>query len=48
MTVLGQTFIIVNDADIALEMMRDRAAIYSDRPNQVFSGDMCVKQAALP
>ncbi|KAF3046783.1 hypothetical protein E8E11_009201 [Didymella keratinophila] len=36
-TVLGQTFIIINDADIAFELMRDRSAIYSSRPGQIFS-----------
>ncbi len=30
-TVLGQTFIIINDAQIALELLRDRAAAYSAR-----------------
>ncbi|KAF2260004.1 O-methylsterigmatocystin oxidoreductase [Lojkania enalia] len=39
-TVLGQTFIIINDADIAFELMRDRSAIHSSRPGQVFSGEM--------
>ncbi|KAF1837812.1 cytochrome P450 [Decorospora gaudefroyi] len=39
-TVLGQTFVIVNDAEITLEMLRDRAAIYSDRPATVFGGEM--------
>jgi hypothetical protein len=39
-TVLGQTFVIINDADIALELLRDRASINSGRPRMVFSGDM--------
>jgi hypothetical protein len=39
-TVLGQTMIIINDERIALEMLRDRAAKHSDRPHQVFSGEM--------
>lgn len=42
LTVLGQTFVIVNDADIALELLSNRAAIYSGRPKMVFSGDMYV------
>ncbi|CAE7022126.1 hypothetical protein P3342_004979 [Pyrenophora teres f. teres] len=39
-TVLGQTFVIVSDTDIALELLSSRAAIYSGRPKMVFSGDM--------
>ncbi|KAF2731693.1 cytochrome P450 [Polyplosphaeria fusca] len=39
-TVLGQTFVIINDAQIALELMRDRSVIYSSRPGQIFSGEM--------
>ncbi|KAF2136512.1 uncharacterized protein K452DRAFT_322394 [Aplosporella prunicola CBS 121167] len=39
-TVLGQTFIIINDSSIALELMRDRSAIHSSRPVQVFSQEM--------
>ncbi|KAJ4296417.1 hypothetical protein N0V90_006462 [Kalmusia sp. IMI 367209] len=39
-TVLGQTFVIINDAQIALELLRDRATIHSARPHMVFSSDM--------
>ncbi|CAN9281390.1 unnamed protein product [Alternaria alternata] len=39
-TVLGQTFIIVNDADVAVELLSNRAATFSGRPHMVFSGDM--------
>ncbi|EUC44767.1 hypothetical protein COCMIDRAFT_97390 [Bipolaris oryzae ATCC 44560] len=39
-SVLGQTFIIVNDAEIALKLLKDRAPNYSARPKQVFSGEM--------
>jgi hypothetical protein len=39
-TVLGQTFIIINDADIAVELLNNRAAVFSGRPHMVFSGDM--------
>ncbi|KAF1842847.1 cytochrome P450 [Cucurbitaria berberidis CBS 394.84] len=39
-TVLGQTFVIINDAQIAIEMLRDRAALHSARPHMVFSSDM--------
>ncbi|KAI4651751.1 hypothetical protein J4E93_001947 [Alternaria ventricosa] len=39
-TVLGQTFVIVNDANVAVELLSNRAAIFSGRPHMVFSGDM--------
>lgn len=39
-TVLGQTFVIINDPDIAFELLRDRSAIHSSRPGQIFSGEM--------
>ncbi|KAL6711774.1 hypothetical protein ACN47E_002817 [Coniothyrium glycines] len=39
-TVLGQTFVIINDAQLALELLRDRATHYSARPHMVFSSDM--------
>jgi hypothetical protein len=39
-TVLGQTFVIVNDSKIALELLKDRAATNSGRPVMWFSGEM--------
>ncbi|CAG5137089.1 uncharacterized protein ALTATR162_LOCUS38 [Alternaria atra] len=39
-TVLGQTFVIINDAQIALELLRDRSVIHSARPHMVFSSEM--------
>jgi hypothetical protein len=39
-TVLGQTFIIINDPEIAFELLRDRSTIHSSRPKQVFGGEM--------
>lgn len=39
-TVLGQTFVIINDAQIAVELLRDRATIHSARPHMVFASDM--------
>lgn len=39
-TVLGQTFIIIHDADIALEVLRDRANVHSRRPVLMFGGEM--------
>lgn len=41
-TVLGQTFIIINDAQLALELLRDRAQAHAARPNMVFSSEMYV------
>lgn len=41
-TILGLTFVIVHDPDIALETMRDRASIYSGRPQMEFGGEMYV------
>ncbi|OJK03520.1 hypothetical protein ASPACDRAFT_49667 [Aspergillus aculeatus ATCC 16872] len=39
-TVMGQTFVILNDVSLAFEMLEKRGAIYSSRPRQVFCGDM--------
>jgi hypothetical protein len=39
-TVLGQTIVIINDPAIAFELLRDRSAIHSSRPSQVFSCEM--------
>ena len=47
-TVLGQTFVIVNDAKIAVELLSNRAAIYSGRPHMVFSGDMYASDTRMP
>jgi len=41
-TVLGQTFVVLNDSDTTLELLRDRATKHSGRPVMPFSGDMCV------
>lgn len=46
-TVLGQTFIIINDANIAMELLRDRAATNSGRPSMVFGGEMYVSHLTL-
>lgn len=35
--------VIINDPQIAFELMGDRAAIHSSRPVQTFSGDMYVE-----
>jgi hypothetical protein len=39
-TVLGQTFVILNDADITLELLRDRAVVNSGRPILIYGGEM--------
>ncbi|KAJ5111438.1 hypothetical protein N7532_001973 [Penicillium argentinense] len=39
-TVMGQTIIIVNDTQIALELLGKRSAIHSSRPKLVFASDM--------
>jgi len=39
-TVLGQTFVVLNDSDTTLELLRDRATKHSGRPVMPFSGDM--------
>ncbi|TVY85886.1 Multifunctional cytochrome P450 monooxygenase [Lachnellula willkommii] len=39
-TVLGQTMVIISDPEVAFEIMRDRSAINSSRPGQIFSGEM--------
>lgn len=39
-TVLGQTFVIINDAEMALELLRNRANVNSGRPTMVFCGEM--------
>jgi cytochrome P450 len=41
-TVLGQTFIIINDPQLALELLRDRQQAHAARPHMVFSSDMYV------
>lgn len=43
-TVLGQTIIIINDAQMALELLRDRAQ-HSGRPHMVFASDMYVRNS---
>ncbi|RAL15237.1 cytochrome P450 [Aspergillus homomorphus CBS 101889] len=39
-TVMGQTFVVLNDVNLAFEMLEKRGAIYSSRPRQVFCGEM--------
>jgi hypothetical protein len=46
-TVLNQTFIIVNDSSIALELLKDRASTNSGRPVMWFCGEMVGWKNAL-
>ncbi|KAF2124167.1 cytochrome P450 [Dothidotthia symphoricarpi CBS 119687] len=39
-TILGTTFVIINDAQMAFELLSNRSATHSSRPHQVFSCDM--------
>ncbi|KAJ5378228.1 uncharacterized protein N7496_005637 [Penicillium cataractarum] len=39
-TVLGQTIVIINDNEIAMELLSKRSAIHSSRPNLVFASQM--------
>ncbi|TVY47716.1 O-methylsterigmatocystin oxidoreductase [Lachnellula occidentalis] len=39
-TILGQTMVIISDPEVAFELMRDRSAIHSSRPGQIFSGEI--------
>jgi len=37
---LGQDIIILNDREVAIELLEKRSGIYSDRPALTFAGDM--------
>jgi hypothetical protein len=39
-SLFGQTLIIVNDVQMAIELMEKRSAIHSSRPRMVFAGEM--------
>jgi hypothetical protein len=39
-TVLGQTIIILNDAQIAFDLFEKRSAKHSSRPRMVFGGEL--------
>ncbi|PLB51998.1 putative cytochrome P450 oxidoreductase [Aspergillus steynii IBT 23096] len=39
-TVMGHVFVIINNAQIAFELLEKRSAIYSSRPKQVFAGEL--------
>ncbi|KAI0145193.1 cytochrome P450 [Xylariaceae sp. FL1272] len=39
-TVLGQSLVIINDPQLAIELFEKRSAKYSSRPKQIFAGEM--------
>ncbi|KAF2264418.1 cytochrome P450 [Lojkania enalia] len=39
-TTMGQTIIIINDSELATELLTNRAAIHSSRPRQVLAGEI--------
>ncbi|TDL20094.1 cytochrome P450 [Rickenella mellea] len=40
-SVLGQNLILINDAQIAYDLLEKKSAIHSNRPSFVFAGEMC-------
>lgn len=44
-TILGQTIVIVNDVQTAVELLEKRSAKHSSRPKQIFAGEMYVSRA---
>ena len=39
-TVLGTTFVIINDKDVAFDLLDKRSTVYSSRPVLTFAGGM--------
>ncbi|KAH6994765.1 cytochrome P450 [Fusarium venenatum] len=39
-TVMGQTIVIINDAELAFDLLDKRSAKHSSRPTQIFAGEM--------
>lgn len=39
-TILGQTFIVISDKQIAFDLLEKRSSIYSSRPPYTFGGEM--------
>ncbi|KAI5118228.1 hypothetical protein M0805_000724 [Coniferiporia weirii] len=44
LSVLGTTIIILNDAQVAFDLLEKRSAIYSDRPSFPFGGDILLEE----
>ena len=43
----GQRIIILNDKQLAFELLDKRSSTYSERPSLVFAGEMCAIPAFL-
>ena len=39
-TVLGTTLVLINDKDIAFDLLEKRSTIYSSRPSMTFAGEL--------
>jgi hypothetical protein len=39
-TVMGQTIVIINEAQVAIDILDKRSIKYSTRPRRVFAGEM--------
>lgn len=39
-TVMGQTIVILNEAQVAIDILDKRSIKYSTRPRRVFAGEM--------
>lgn len=37
---MGQTLVIINEAQLAFELMEKRSLLHSSRPKQIFAGEM--------
>jgi hypothetical protein len=46
-SVFGQHLVIINDPQIAFELLEKKSSIYSDRPTLIFGGEMCVSLPRL-
>lgn len=46
-TVLGQTIVVLNEYDIAVELLEKNSAVYSDRASLTFANEMYVKKTTL-
>ncbi|KAI0387367.1 putative cytochrome P450 oxidoreductase OrdA-like protein [Hypomontagnella monticulosa] len=46
-TVMGQNMVIINDAQLAFELLEKRSVKYSSRPKQIFAGEMMGWERAL-
>ncbi|KLO04414.1 cytochrome P450, partial [Schizopora paradoxa] len=47
-TVFGQHIVIINDLDLAVDVLDKNSTVFSDRPVMVFGGQMCGWDRSLP